>query len=62
MGYAKDLDGGAKLKLKLSNSGIGTVNYSFSPAAQTTLNITGQFDTLNMDKNTKLGMGVDVKA
>jgi len=62
MGYSKNMDGGAKLKVKLANSGLCNVNYSFSPAAQTTLNLSGQFDTLNMDKNTKLGMGVDVHA
>jgi len=62
MGYQKKLDTGATLKMRLANSGLGAMSYSFSPAAKTTMSISGQFDTTNLDKNSKLGMSLDVKA
>uniref|UniRef100_A0A061R571 Voltage-dependent anion channel protein 2 n=1 Tax=Tetraselmis sp. GSL018 TaxID=582737 RepID=A0A061R571_9CHLO len=62
MGYQKSLESGAVLKARLANSGIAAVSYSFSPAAKTTLNVAGQVDAANLDKNSKIGMSMDVKA
>lgn len=62
VGYSKALDTGAMLKMRLASSGMGALSYQFSPAPKTSLTLSGQFDTMNLDKNTKLGMSLDAKA
>lgn len=62
MGYMKTLDSGAVTKLRMSNSGLGAISYCFAPAEKTALTISGQFDATNLNKNTKLGLTMDIKA
>mmetsp|Transcript_24169 Transcript_24169/g.61952 ORF Transcript_24169/g.61952 Transcript_24169/m.61952 type:complete len:275 (+) Transcript_24169:95-919(+) len=62
VGYSKALDTGAILKMRLASSGMGALSYQFIPAPKTTVTLSGQFDTMNLDKNTKLGVALDAKA